>query len=215
VEVAGDQSPLPDHLNFGYRRREFIVAGDEVSKDQSTLARLDVESAWNDGLALRETFATGRAAERIAGDTTAPNSPGDNGSKIQQPLVFGSRTRIGLSFVMPGADESPAPSFLAGYSRRVATVVRSNGQKVLPSVAADMTIHSSGINPKGTAPTASLKPSAQLSDGMSNTPGNARIRQFFAVGKAADRVAKNPEQAKAIIEATTSGPLETTGESDQ
>lgn len=31
VEVAGDQTPLPDHVNFGYRRREFIVAGDKVS----------------------------------------------------------------------------------------------------------------------------------------------------------------------------------------
>ncbi|MBN8459516.1 MAG: hypothetical protein J0M04_16935 [Verrucomicrobia bacterium] len=203
LEVAGDVSKLPDHVNFGYRRREFLYAGDKAPKNESALAKMDVETTWFDGMALRETFATGTAAEKMVGKPGG--SPAENSGT--QPVVFGSHTRIGLAMTLPSAGAAESPSLLAGFSRRVATIVRSTDGEKLPSVAATMQLHTSGINPKGSAPSASLPEPAKLSDQGATTAANARVRQFFAVGKAADELDKQTQQK--ILAATTGNPLET------
>lgn len=203
LEVAGDVSKLPDHVNFGYRRREFLYAGDKVPKNQSALAKMDVETTWFDGMALRETFATGKAAEKITGS----NGDGtEQAASERLPVVFGSHTRIGLAFTLPSAGAAESPSLLAGFSRRVATIVHSTDGKTLPPVAATMQIHTTGIKPGGTAPVGSLPDHAKLSGNGAQPPASARIRQFFAVGEPANNLDEKAQQQ--ILTATTGNPLE-------
>lgn len=190
VEVTGDANMVPTHVNFGFRRRELIYAGPRAPKDQSILGAIDSETSWTQGAAIREIAATGAAAEIIAGgDPSLGEVPTANVPQ-PQPLVFATRTRVGIGINLGGADDDAIPSGYLGYSRRIATRIRSNGQTPLPSVVSDVTVHTSSLIGGAGRTTGGLDQAATLSDGSER--GGARIRQFFAIGNAASAALRQP-----------------------
>jgi hypothetical protein len=203
VEVTGEQTIMPDHVNIGYRRRELIAAGDHAPKNGNLLAKLDMESHFINGLAIQETFATGKAALDVAkaGTPNALKATGDSPSS-DQPVIFGSRTRFGLALTMPGAEDQGAPTLLAGFSRRIATVIRSKSDQNLPSVAAAVSINSNGWS-SGSGPKGGVADGNRLRSDAK--PGSVRITQFFATGDAAENL--TTEQKKDIAEAVVTSPV--------
>jgi hypothetical protein len=188
-EVGGDAAKIPTYVNVGFRRRELIYSGPQTPKNESLLGRIDSETSWTQGAAIRETFATGAAAQTVA-DPSKPVPSSDPDSADSQPLVFVSRTRVGFGINLGGADDDAIPSTYLGYTRRIATRVHTNGpDSTLPSVVSDISVHTSGLQGMGAAAN-NLNSDATLSPNGSNF--GARIRQFFAIGKCADSVLATP-----------------------
>jgi hypothetical protein len=190
LEVGGDAAKVPTYVNFGFRRRELIYAGPQTPKNESLLGRIDSETSWTKGAAIRETFATGTAADTIA-DPTNPVTSKEPDKEISEPLVFVSRTRVGFGINLGGADDDAIPSTHLGYSRRIGTRVHTAGpDSTLPALVSDISVHTSGVQGIGNAGKNNLHPDATLSENGSNF--GARIRQFFAIGKGADSVLASP-----------------------
>lgn len=228
LDVSGDIAKIPDHVSLGFRRRELAYVGKDVPKSASVLGKLDSQTTWNGGLAIRETFATGPVAASIAagkkptpaneaaalGETTDPTQSQIPPSIItNHPLVFSSRTRFGFGFSIGGSDDDAVPSLHAGYTRRIAThmhvdpTTTTNGQ--IPSVLADTSVHGSGILNSSSAPQSEgVDPLARISPGDSqeNTQGGIRIRQLFAIGKGATSLIKSNEEAEKIKDAIAKQP---------
>ncbi len=189
LEVGGDAAKVPTYVNVGFRRRELIYAGPQTPKNESLLGRIDSETSWTKGAAIRETFATGTAADTIA-DPTNPVASEDPVEEISEPLVFVSRTRVGFGINLGGADDDAIPSTHLGYSRRIGTRVHTDGpESKLPALVSDISVHTSGVQGIGNAGK-NLPADATLSENGSNY--GARIRQFFAIGKGADSVLATP-----------------------
>ncbi len=205
VEVAGDATPVPDHVNFGFRRREHIYIGKDAPKTGSLLGKLDSETTWTRGVAIRETFATGKAAEQIA-KGEEPGS-GHVSSESRQPVTFASRTRIGLALSAGGSDDDSQPSFSFGYSRRIATRIKTNGSSILPSIVGDVTVHTGGIlDPSGaedaSGPGVILPENHRLSGPAIR--GQARVRQLFAIGEGTSAIdGDKAQEIKKVIETET------------
>lgn len=220
MDVSGDIAKAPDHVNLGFRRREIAYVGKQVPKSASVLGKLDSQTNWNGGVAIRETFATGTAAAAIANEAPLGNVENVSGAQNvpNHPLVFASRTRIGFGFSVGGSDDDAIPSLHLGYSRRIATRLvtdpeaQSNDQ--IPSVLADTSVHGSGILGAGSAPiTSGVAAEAQISPGTidgnqqpSNPQGGIRIRQLFAVGKGATSLLKTSAASAAVKEVITQSP---------
>jgi hypothetical protein len=219
LDVSGDIAKVPDHVSLGFRRREIAYVGKQVPKSASVLGKLDSQTNWNGGLAIRETFATGPAAATIASGeppTVAPPSPSE-GIK-NHPLVFASRTRIGFGFSIGGSDDDAIPTLKFGYDRRIATRLTTDpnakSDDDIPSVIADTSVHGSGVQGIGSAPTTSgVLAQARISPGdldanqkPTNTQGGIRIRQLFAVGKGATTLLQSTEEAKKLKAAITESP---------
>jgi hypothetical protein len=206
VEVAGDATPVPDHVNFGFRRREHIYVGKDAPKTGSLLGKLDSETTWTRGVAIRETFATGTAAANIA-NGEEPGEGHTSPDGIRQPVTFASRTRIGLALSAGGSDDDSQPSFSFGYSRRIATRIKTNGNPNLPSIVGDVTVHTGGmVDPAGadgaSGPGAILPEEHRLS-GTANR-GQARVRQLFAIGEGTAAInAAKAREIKEVIETQT------------
>ncbi len=220
LDVSGDIAKVPDHISLGFRRRELVYVGKEVPKSASVLGKLDSQTNWNGGIAIRETFATGPVAASIAAGeiprpeneaavtdetTDSSQSPVVLPTIINHPVVFASRSRFGFGFSIGGSDDDAIPTLQVGYSRRVAThmhvdpATTKNGQ--IPSVLADTSVHGSGILGANTAPkTEGVDPKARISlgDNNENTQGGIRIRQLFAIGKGATSLIKSEREAKNI-----------------
>jgi len=191
LDVSGDTSKAPDHINLGYRRRELAYVGRNVRKDTPMLGAIDAETTWSGGMAIRETFATGVAADAIASGK-ALTKDGPITASNQTPLTFASHTRLGFHLDLGGAGEEAIPTVQAGYSRSIATHMRIPPGTVpekVPSVVADTSVHSSGWFGAAKAPKGSLNEAAQLSRDDMNTAaasaGGLRVRQTFAIGKGA------------------------------
>ena len=207
LEVSGDIAKVPDHVNLGYRRREIAYVGKGVPKTASVLGRLDSETTWNGGAAISETFATGKAAERIA-DPSKKTEPSDDhvdGNK-QSPLVFASRTRIGMGFNFGGADDDAIPSLHFGYSRRIATRMDINKEiegKDIPSIIADTKVHSSGVLDRVKAPQGTGEFTLSPGEKTENTSGGTRIANLFAVGSGADKYVEDKDTAEKLNKSLT------------
>ncbi len=220
LDVSGDIAKVPDHVNLGFRRREIAYVGKQVPKSASVLGKLDSQTNWNGGLAIRETFATGPAAIAVASGEPLGNvaNPAQNQNVPDHPLVFASRTRIGFGFSVGGSDDNAIPSLHFGYTRRIATRLvtdpKAETNEDIPSVLADTSVHGSGIQGAGSAPnTTGVPAEAQISPGPldanlqpTNTQGGIRIRQLFAVGKGATSLLKTPAASTAVKEVITQSP---------
>ncbi len=208
LDISGDIAKIPDHISLGFRRRELAYVGKEVPKSASVLGKLDSQTNWNGGLAIRETFATGPAAASIAKGEAPKQAKTDSLKHIKDyPLVFSSRTRFGFGFSLGGSDDDAVPSLHAGYTRRIAThmVIDPNAETNdhIPSVLADTSVHGSGIQGAYSAPlTEGVAPDARISPGDDTTPtnpqGGIRIRQLFAIGKGATTLIKTKEEAEIV-----------------
>lgn len=217
LNISGDIAKVPDHVNLGFRRREIAYVGKQVPKSASVLGKLDSQTNWNGGLAIRETFATGHAASTIASGKAPTALPSVSNEGIRnQPLVFASRTRIGFGFSLGGSDDDAIPTLQFGYDRRIATRLTTDpnakSDDDIPSVIADTSVHGSGVQGAGSAPTgvlakARISPGALDANGNdSNTQGGIRIRQLFAVGKGATTLLQSTEDAKKLKAAITQSP---------
>ncbi len=208
LDISGDIAKVPDHVSLGFRRREIAYVGKQVPKSASVLGKLDSQTTWNGGLAIRETFATGHAAAAIAKGEAPPKETAPRNNEISDhPLVFASRTRVGFGFSVGGSDDDAVPSLHVGYTRRIATHMKvdpeATGDDDIPCVLADTSVHGSGILGAGTAPeTDGVAPKARISPGDKTNPtnpqGGIRIRQFFAIGKGATSLLKTDDDAKAV-----------------
>lgn len=225
LNVSGDIAKVPDHVNVGFRRREIAYVGKSVPKSASVLGKLDSQTNWNGGIAIRETFATGKAAEAVAAGEVPPEAQqtefqAEPNAKLgtNRPLVFASRTRIGFGYSLGGSDDDAIPTLHFGYDRRIATRLTTNpnaqsGDEI-PSVLADTSVHGSGVLNSGSAPGSSgVAAEARISPGLpdangndSNTQGGIRIRQLFAVGKGTTSLLKSTTEAKKLKEEITASP---------
>lgn len=218
LDVSGDIAKVPDHVNLGFRRREIAYVGKQVPKSASVLGKLDSQTNWNGGLAIRESFATGPAAAAIANEEVPTDAPTIQTDGIRnRPLVFASRTRIGFGFSVGGSDDDAIPTLQFGYDRRIATRLTTDpnaqSDNDIPSVIADTSVHGSGVQGSDSAPNTSgvhekarISSAPDASGNPTNTQGGIRIRQLFAVGKGATTLLQSTEEAKKLKANITQSP---------
>jgi len=108
------------------------------------------------------------------------------------PLTFVSRTLFGLNFNAGGADDQALPTMHMGYNRRVATRIQApKAGEDLPSLIGQVSVHTSGIREvkdkggPGDIFGDDKEHQHKLSD-ATHSPARARIRQYFAIGSAAE-----------------------------
>lgn len=199
LDVSGDISNVPDHVSAGYRRREIVFERPKSEAGGSSLGTLDATTTWNRGYAIRQTSATGKAAEIAANDLVKPaeltkpmpENP-KKPEKRSQPLTFLTRTTVGISASLPSTDAKHT-EFTFGYKRYVATRVAATlAGKKLPSTFSDVSVHG-GLTSKivQNLVVGDLNESHRLSlpegGAISGTPGGTRIRQVFGVGPAINK----------------------------
>ncbi len=203
LDVAGD-TVSPVQASFGFQRRE--VAQVPASKDGeafSVYGNLDVDMRWFGERLVRQTFATGEAAESAAEVASAEEA----GTMVEPeplctgraciPLVFASHSVVGVHAV---AGTAPQPaSFSLGYKRVEATwIPTDSGAQRTRAVFGDISLSTCGFGdcqaPAGATGSA---PNAKAT-----VTGGVRLSQTIATGAAAVIVASR-EDTKETLQAAT------------
>ena len=198
MEVSGT-SQMPDKVSLSTSRYEgAIVPRSTNGEPYSVYGGLDADLKWfPPKYTIRQTFATGKAAQIAAGDTQSAGAAGaaDKGpATSSDPLFFVTDTGFGLKISAGKQDVSP--TFLLGYKRVEGTVIPvDKSEAEVRSVYADISINSS-TNETG------------ITTNFPNN-GGVRIKQSFATGKAADAAARNPDIKAALDSMAISGAVGT------
>lgn len=194
LDVSGT-SKIPSKVSFAFERAEIaVVPDDSEGNSHSVFASLDSEWTWFNGFIVKQTFATGKAAE-IASDESLVNidySPSTSKTS-SKPIVFATGTKLGIHIEFGLTTESPA-SLLVGYRRSEMSLMPDvAGKEKIDSVFADISIISKG---KGLTSTIEAP---QI--------GGVRIKQRFATGIAAVNAAANPETRQKLRKAVYGYPV--------
>ncbi|MGJ8698066.1 MAG: hypothetical protein ACSHYF_17235 [Verrucomicrobiaceae bacterium] len=200
LTADGDIQAVPDHLSAGFRRRELIYSGKNANHDGSVLAAIDSTTTWNRGSAIEQTSATGYAADIVANKNIAPYSQSPTEpAGTSQPLTFVSDTVFGLKAILIPENQGESNSVILGYKRKAVTRVRPDSTGRLASTYSNTSIHAAPAF-GGTTNTVSnpLSTDHQLSqvkgaDESEVNAGGVRIRQSFAIGKAAEKLLIKPK----------------------
>jgi hypothetical protein len=140
---------------------------------------MDADMTWFHGHAIRQTFATGEAANLATGGDAESVAPTTSTSKA--PLIFFTGTTYGLN--ISAGEQSMPPNLLLGYRRTEATIIPvPDPAQEVRSVYADIQINTGS---KAT----------HVSTNFS-TLGGVRIKQSFATGKAAEWLARNSVEVR-------------------
>ena len=138
---------------------------------------------------VRQTYATGAAANRATGVPNAPQAP-ETMEGNKQLMIFGTSTTVGLKV---GFGTTGAPdSFLFGYRRKEASVI--------PLGTTSVTVQEpDGPKTKTTAVYPSVLASIDMNTyGRTAPETGLTTKQFFATGQAASALATNPTVAAAF-----------------
>lgn len=74
LDVSGT-SKIPNKVSFAFDREEVaIVPDDDAGNAHSVFAALDSEWTWFNGFIVKQTFATGEAADRVSDESKAAAS---------------------------------------------------------------------------------------------------------------------------------------------
>ena len=180
LDVSGT-SKIPNKVSFAFNRAEVaIVPDDSNGNSHSVFASLDSEWTWFNGFIIKQTFATGEAANIASKEptVTVTYNP-DNSETSKKPLIFTTGTKLGVDIEFGQTTEAPA-SLLVGYRRSEMTLMPDvAGKKKLDPVFADISIYS--VDNK----VISASEAPQI--------GGVRIKQRFATGIAAVNAAGNSE----------------------
>jgi hypothetical protein len=191
LEASGT-AQMPDKVSFSSSRYEGAIVPRSINGDPySVYGSLDADVKWlPPTYTIRQTFATGRAAQIASGIENPPATTPLGVSR--DPLFFVTDTSFGLKISAGKQDVSP--TFVLGYKRVEGTVIPVAKNEVeARSVYADIAINSS-TNTDVPAVT-------------NNFPHNngVRIRQSFATGKAADNAALTDAVVRAKLKAAAAG----------
>jgi hypothetical protein len=197
LDVSGN-AQMPDRVSLTYNRQEFAHVPQKADgTSHSVYGGTDSDVSFSQGSVIKQTFATGQAAEIAANTNSSGNNRGistnectiTNSAKLtctttnRAPLIFltGSTYGLHLSF----GDGQVKPSLLTGFRRVEAAYIPVNDplQEVRP-VYADISINSKSNENKAIS-SQTIQPAS--------TVGGVRIRQSFATGKAALHLAKSPD----------------------
>jgi hypothetical protein len=198
LNVAGS-STAPSSVSLDYHRGEVaVIPKNNAGSTFSVYGGSDNDFSWGNGLALSQTFATGEAAVIATGGA----KPDRTTLKQTGPVFFATGTTFGLNLRLLAA-ESAAPGLIAGYRRDEMVIIPTGeGATEASPVYADISIIQ--------LPSATPAGAAQRFPGREPViAGGVRIKQQFATGAAALKVAANPwakaklDQAAGVTAATT------------
>jgi hypothetical protein len=190
LEASGT-SQMPDKVSLSFSRYEgAVVPRSTNGEPYSVYGGLDADLKWfPPKYTIRQTFATGNAAQIAAEAAPAP-APAQPKQSGRNPLFFVTDTSFGLK--LSAGKQDVSPTLLLGYKRVEGTIIPvDKSESEVRSVYADITINSS-TNETGIT---------------TNFPNNngVRIKQSFATGKAADAAARLPGVKAALDAMAISG----------
>jgi hypothetical protein len=216
LNVSGT-AQMPNKVAFDYSRYEATLVPRKTNGEaQPVFGGLDADvNFWRGNHIIREAFATGDAADIASGaknfsDTSACPPEGTGGTPSRS-LFFMSGTTYGLHINL--GEQATPPNLVLGYQRHTATIipVQSPEQKA-GSVYADVSINTT--EPEAVA-NGNVTGLTNAPAAFSNLKGT-RIRQFFATGLAAKKLAEEtPVRKELRALAGTESTKEFLGEMDQ
>jgi len=171
LEVSGT-SQMPDKISFSASRYEGAVVPRSAKGDPySVYGGLDADIQWlPPEYTIKQTFATGRAAQGAADDGNVPND--DKLGKSRDPLYFVTDTSLGIK--LSAGKQDVSPTFLLGYKRVEGAVIPVDSYETeARSVYADIMINSANAT-------------NGISTNISAHNKGVRIQTAFATGVAAD-----------------------------
>jgi len=178
LDVSGT-AQLPNRISFSFDRYEAAIVPRKTNGEaHSVFGGMDADMTWFSGHAIKQTFATGKAAMLATGTAPTPPSPATTNNDIA-PLIFLTATTYGLNLSV--GEQSMPPNLLLGYRRTEAAIIPvPDPSQEVRSVYADINI-STTTNAN------------DVTTNFSKLRG-VRIKQSFATGRAADSLAaKDPE----------------------
>lgn len=196
LDVSGT-AQVPNKVSLSYNRYEAAIVPRKSDGDShSIFGGMDADIGFFRGSTIKQTFATGEAAklatepEPTASVTSTNQRPSGQGSK--QPLLFLTGTTFGLH--LSAGEGELAPNLLMGYRRSEATVIPITPDETeVRSVFADILINSKdkpATDPEGI--------SSLITTNFPATSG-VRIKQSFATGRAAENIAGQNDEARAVL----------------
>jgi|GEM_PF-2300121 len=183
LDVSGT-SEMPNKVSFTYNRQELSIVPRKTNGDaHSVYGGMDADVGWWSGTTIKQTFATGQAAEYASGGTKDLSASTSNAE--QKPLIFCTATTFGLHLTT--GDGQVQPNMLMGYRRWEGAYVPvpDPSQEVRP-VYADIMINSKSEPTSTTASSAS-----KLTTNWPSSSNGVRIKQAFATGSAAVNLSRD------------------------
>lgn len=184
---------MPNKVSFSSQRFETAIVPRKANgESHSVYGGMDADVTWFHGHAIKQTFATGEAANLATGVPASPATPTTVNSRA--PLIFFTATTYGLN--LSAGEQSMAPNLLLGYRRTEATVIPiPDSSQEVRSVFADIHITTTS--------------NATLVSTNFSTIGGVRIRQSFATGKAAESVAASDPEVQEKLNKAAGGAVGT------
>ncbi|NJM55086.1 MAG: hypothetical protein HC841_03450 [Verrucomicrobiae bacterium] len=211
LDVSGS-TQFPDRVSLTYNRQEFAhVPEKRDGESHSVYGGLDSDIGFWSGAVIKQTFATGEAAQEATKPkpprheppqpccpTCQKSDPCECDPKPHQdtgdPLLFSTSSTYGLHLSF--GDGQIKPTLLMGFRRVEATYIPiSDSSKEVRPIYADILINS---KPDDTPDTA---PAWKVTSDFPTGNYSVRIKQAFATGQAAINLAKNNDNARTKLDA--------------
>lgn len=186
AHAQGINDGYPSKLSLGYDRTELTHLPN--APNQPVMGGFDGEIAGLKGIAISEILATGDAA---SGNSIPTQDCGhqDNTKPFSHSMVVSTNSKFNLGMEMASTDGA-SPSLNAGFKRSVLAIFPACNQ-AMPSVYADISVHSSGLRGKIDTPNGIPNGERRL------TPANGtRVVQTLAIGPAAVELGKKARQSQ-------------------
>jgi hypothetical protein len=191
LDVSGT-AQYPNKVSLSHNRYEAAIVPRKADGEaHSVFGGLDSDISFWKGSIIKQTFATGEAANLATGGQEARLRSTSNDSKA--PLVFVTATTFGLH--LSAGESQMAPNLLMGYRRSETSVIPvPDSTQEVRSVYADILINTKS-HPDDSEP---RSPASAITTNFPSVAG-VRIKQSFATGKAANQLARYSEAARANL----------------
>lgn len=183
LDVSGT-AEVPNKVSFSYNRQELSIVPRKSNGDaHSVYGGLDADIGFWSGSVIKQTFATGIAADLASGGALPAAAAAATQNTETDSLVFCTATTFGLH--LSAGDGQVQPNMLMGYRRGEAAYipVPDPAQEVRP-VYADLLINTKDSDDPAARAVTTHFPSAN---------SGVRIKQSFATGQAAINLARDAD----------------------
>ncbi|MCL6286215.1 hypothetical protein M3P21_22240 [Ruegeria sp. 2012CJ41-6] len=171
TEIAISADPAIGQVNIGYDRTEMVVAPNnpDTGAVPSVVASLSTNGNPFDPK-VHQVFATGTAADIVAGDSATAKPAGNLPAKDKRTvLIFGTSTNVGLNASVEGQG---LPNVVFGYKRREAATIPLSPDEI------------------GAGTTSSVLAAVSVDGDAGQVDGTRlTVSQFMATGRAAELLA--------------------------